>query len=136
MSNAHSTQTHRDGGALQAPNPTESHLHALGEELLARTEEVVARIVAASAGSQMSLDDAVEKRFERVGALSTQAVGAWMAGERLEVVREVGMEVWKIFGQLAAQHAAELKAAEEKAKWTFVVMPGVEVKKIKLQRAA
>ena len=108
MSNAQSTQTHRDGGATQAPNPTDSHLHALGEELLARTEEVVARIVAASAGSRVSLDDAVEKRFERVGALSTQAVGAWMAGERLEVVREVGMEVWKIFGQLAAQHAAPL----------------------------
>jgi len=87
---------------------SEEHLQRLGGALLTRTDDVVARIVAASAGSGLELEETVEKRFERVGALSTLAVGRWMAGERLEVVRKVGTEVWQIFGQLAAQHAASL----------------------------
>jgi len=69
---------------------------------------VLERIVAARSASGLELDDTVEKRFLRVGALSTQAVTAWMAGESLERAREVGLEVWQIFGQLAAQRAAPL----------------------------
>jgi diguanylate cyclase (GGDEF)-like protein len=83
-------------------------LHDLGDSLLTRTDAVVARIVTASTASGLELDKSVEKRFQRVGCLSTLAVGRWMAGERLEVVRKVGEEVWQIFGQLAAQHAASL----------------------------
>ncbi|HEV7528204.1 MAG TPA: EAL domain-containing protein [Solirubrobacteraceae bacterium] len=80
----------------------------LGELLLARTDDVVDRIVAASAASGVNLDDTVEKRFRRTGTLSTVAVAGWMAGETLESAREVGHEVWQIFGQLAAQRAASL----------------------------
>jgi diguanylate cyclase (GGDEF)-like protein len=76
--------------------------------LRARTEELVERIVSARAASGLELDDTVEKRFRRVGALSTQAVTGWMGGESLESAREVGLEVWQIFGQLAAQRAAPL----------------------------
>ncbi len=85
-----------------------TQLRLLGEALHARTEEVVRRIVALSAEAGAELEDTVEKRFERVGALSTVAVAQWMAGERLDVVREVGLEAWGIFGQLAAQRAAPL----------------------------
>jgi diguanylate cyclase (GGDEF)-like protein len=80
----------------------------LGELLLARTDDVVDRIVAVSAASGVNLDDTVEKRFRRTGTLSTVAVAGWMAGETLESAREVGHEVWQIFGQLAAQRAASL----------------------------
>jgi diguanylate cyclase (GGDEF)-like protein len=80
----------------------------LGKLLLARTDDIVDRIVAVSAASGVNLDDTVEKRFRRTGALSTVAVAGWMAGETLESAREVGHEVWQIFGQLAAQRAASL----------------------------
>jgi diguanylate cyclase (GGDEF)-like protein len=83
-------------------------LSALGGALHACTEDVVARIVAASTASGLSLDETVEQRFRRVGALSTVAVARWMAGESLESAREVGLEVWKIIGALAAQRAATL----------------------------
>jgi diguanylate cyclase (GGDEF)-like protein len=80
----------------------------LGKLLLTRTDDVLNRIVAASAASGVNLDDTVEKRFHRTGALSTVAVAGWMAGETLQSAREVGHEVWQIFGQLAAQRAASL----------------------------
>jgi len=92
-----------------APLRTSSNdLERLGEALLARTDDVVERIVAVSGASGVSLDDTVEKRFRRAGALSTVAVARWMAGDSLESAREVGHEVWQIFGQLAAQRAASL----------------------------
>ncbi len=89
------------------PKPS-ADLARLGEALRSRTDEVVERIVAASAASGLTLDDTVEKRFRRVGALSTLAVAGWMAGDSLEKARDVGLEVWQIFGQLAAQRAAPL----------------------------
>ena len=39
---------------------------------------------------------------------STAAVASWMAGQGLEAAREVGMESWRIFGQLAADRVAPL----------------------------
>jgi diguanylate cyclase (GGDEF)-like protein len=81
----------------------------LGEELLAQTEEVVRRTAARSRDGHEPLSAVVEERFERMGAVSTTAVARWMAGESAEVAREVGEEVWHIFGLLAAQHAAPLK---------------------------
>jgi diguanylate cyclase (GGDEF)-like protein len=83
-------------------------LCTLGGALHACTEDVVERIVAANAASGLSLEESVEQRFRRVGALSTVAVARWMAGESLESAREVGLEVWKIIGALAAQRAATL----------------------------
>jgi diguanylate cyclase (GGDEF)-like protein len=80
----------------------------LGKALEARTDEVVGRIVAASAASGLNLDSAVEKQFRRVGALSTVAVSRWLSGESLDDVRETGIEVWQIIGHLAAQRAATL----------------------------
>jgi len=83
-------------------------LRRLGEELRARTEDVVRAMALRTSDSGQPLDSAVEERFERVGAVSTIAVARWMAGEGPEVAREVGQESWGIFGQLAAQRAAPL----------------------------
>jgi diguanylate cyclase (GGDEF)-like protein len=85
-----------------------NEIRPLGKALHDRRDEVVDRIVAASAASGLLLDDAVEKQFRRVGALSTIAVARWMSGEPLEDVRETGLEVWQIIGHLAAQRAATL----------------------------
>jgi diguanylate cyclase (GGDEF)-like protein len=65
-------------------------------------------MVRRSAESGLTLDAIVEDSFERVGAVSTAAVARWMAGEGVEVARDVGQESWSIFGQLAAQRAAPL----------------------------
>src|ERR1700693_5476266 len=94
--------------ASQQPQHSADQLTRLGELLLARTDDVVARIAAVSAAAGVNLDETVEKRFRRTGALSTIAVAGWMAGDTLEAAREVGHEVWQIFGQLAAQRAASL----------------------------
>jgi diguanylate cyclase (GGDEF)-like protein len=110
----HSVTTHQLLAAVEPlveepPRPDSSgELSALGGALHACTEDVVARIVAASTASGLNLDGTVEQRFRRVGALSTVAVARWMAGESLESAREVGLEVWKIIGALAAQRAATL----------------------------
>jgi diguanylate cyclase (GGDEF)-like protein len=91
-----------------APSDPEADVRRLGQELHAQTPEVVRRTVARTRGSGVLLDPAVEERFERVGEVSTIAVARWMAGEPPEVAREVGREVWHIFGALAAQRAAPL----------------------------
>jgi len=78
----------------------------LGMELQRQTAEVVARTAARSASGR--LNDAVEERFMRMGEVSTTAVASWIAGESPTAAREVGQEVWGIFGQLAAQRAAPL----------------------------
>ena len=86
----------------------EAELRRVGEALGARTEDVVRGMVRRTRESGTTLDDAVEERFARVGAVSTTAVARWMAGEGAQVAREVGQESWRIFGQLAAQRAAPL----------------------------
>ncbi len=83
-------------------------MQALGRSLYERRDVVVERIVEASAVAGLELEDTVEKRFRKIGSLSTVAVARWMSGERLEDAREVGLEVWQIIGQLAAQRAAPL----------------------------
>jgi diguanylate cyclase (GGDEF)-like protein len=83
-------------------------LRRLALELIARTDAVVAGMGARTSRSGGVLDDAVEGSFAQVGVLSTAAVARWMAGEGVEVAREVGQESWHIFGQLAAQRHAPL----------------------------
>src|SRR4051812_7964469 len=83
-------------------------LARLGQELSARTDEVVARMMKLSAASSRTLDKVVEDSFEDVGTVSTVAVARWMAGEGEAVAREVGQESWRIFAQLASQREAAL----------------------------
>ncbi len=101
----------KDGIHVQTPpvdEPAED-LRRLGEALNARAKDVVARTVARTQASKHGLDAAVEESFERVGMASTAAVASWMAGQGLEAAREVGMETWHIFGQLAADRVAPLQ---------------------------
>ncbi len=83
-------------------------IRRLGELLNASTDDVVRSMRARSERSGKLLDAAVEESFSRVGAVSTVAVARWMAGEGVEVARDVGQESWSIFGQLAAQRGAPL----------------------------
>jgi diguanylate cyclase (GGDEF)-like protein len=83
-------------------------LRRLGQTLNARTQDVVSAMLQRTNDAGCRLDDVVEERFERVGTVSTIAVARWMAGEGVEVAREVGQESWQIFGQLASQRAAPL----------------------------
>jgi diguanylate cyclase (GGDEF)-like protein len=86
----------------------DAELSRLGQELSARTDEVVARMMKLSAESSRTLDRVVEESFEDVGTVSTVAVARWMAGEGEAVAREVGQESWRIFAQLASQREAAL----------------------------
>jgi diguanylate cyclase (GGDEF)-like protein len=83
-------------------------LSRLGQELSARTEDVVGRMMKRSTESSRTLDKLVEESFEDVGTVSTVAVARWMAGEGEAVAREVGQESWRIFAQLASQREAPL----------------------------
>jgi diguanylate cyclase (GGDEF)-like protein len=82
-------------------------LERLGQELSARTEAVVARMMRRSSEST-TLAKVVEGSFKDVGTVSTVAVARWMAGEGEVVAREVGQESWRIFAQLASQREAPL----------------------------
>jgi diguanylate cyclase (GGDEF)-like protein len=87
---------------------TGEELRRLGEALKARTEDVLAGTVSRTRASEKLLDAVIDDSFERICTVSTAAVACWMSGESLEAAREVGMETWHIFGQLAAQRAAPL----------------------------
>ncbi len=100
---------------MRVPSPSSAaveqsgeDLRRLGEELNARAEDVLAGTVARTQASKHVLDTAVEESFERVGMASTAAVASWMAGQGLEAAREIGMETWHVFGQLAADRVAPL----------------------------
>jgi diguanylate cyclase (GGDEF)-like protein len=99
-----------DPGAASAAvgDELDRDLRRLGEALNERTETVVGDMMRRSRESGKTLEPIVEESFARVGSVSTVAVARWMAGEGPEVAREVGMESWRIFGQLAAQRAAPL----------------------------
>jgi diguanylate cyclase (GGDEF)-like protein len=90
------------------PTSIEHELSRLGAALNERTAEVVEAMMRRTRESGVALDDVVEERFARVGAVSTTAVARWMSGEAPEVAREVGQESWQIFAQLANQRAAPL----------------------------
>ena len=80
----------------------------LGEALNARAEDVLAGTAARTRASKHVLDADVEESFERVGMASTRAVADWMSGQGLDAAREVGLESWRIFGQLAADRVTPL----------------------------
>jgi diguanylate cyclase (GGDEF)-like protein len=113
MSAARSSLEKGEIGVPVPPSPsadeTTEDLRRLGEALNARAKDVVAGTVARTRASKHALDAAVEESFERVGMASTAAVASWMAGQGLEAAREVGMETWHIFGQLAADRVAPLQ---------------------------
>jgi diguanylate cyclase (GGDEF)-like protein len=94
-------------GSQSSTEPV-GELSQLGLALNERTADVVTAMMRRTEESGGLLEDAVEARFARVGALSTTAVARWMSGEGPEVAREVGQESWRIFAQLAAQRAAPL----------------------------
>ena len=96
------------GIAHELPPEHCSDLRRLAHELTERTEAVVEGMSARTGRSGVVLDDAVEASFAKVGVLSTIAVAKWMAGDGVEVARDVGQESWCIFGQLAAQRRAPL----------------------------
>ncbi len=83
-------------------------LRRLGEALKARTDDVLDGTVNRTKASKHVLNVSVEDSFEQICTASTAAVAGWMAGESLEAAREVGMETWHIFGQLAAERVAPL----------------------------
>jgi diguanylate cyclase (GGDEF)-like protein len=90
-----------------AVEPAED-LRRLGEALKARSGDVVDGTVNRTRASKHVLNISVEDSFEQICMASTAAVAGWMAGESLEAAREVGMETWHIFGQLAADRVAPL----------------------------
>ena len=93
---------------LGAPAEPAEDLGRLGEALNARATDVLAGTVTRTRASKHVLDAAVEESFERICMASTAAVASWMAGQGLEMARQVGMETWHIFGQLAADRVAPL----------------------------
>jgi diguanylate cyclase (GGDEF)-like protein len=97
-----------EGASPQRRMELERQLRLLGEQLREQTNRVVAGIKRRNEESDVTLEPLVEDSFVKVGTVSTIAVARWMAGEGAEVAREVGVESWHIFGQLAAQRAAPL----------------------------
>jgi hypothetical protein len=63
--------------AAALPDALDANVRCLGEELLARTNQVVSRAVERNRESGLGLSDIVEQRFERVGEVSTIAVAKW-----------------------------------------------------------
>jgi diguanylate cyclase (GGDEF)-like protein len=94
--------------AQVAPMDQTKDLRRLGEALSARSGDVLSGTVARTRASNNVLDEMVDDSFQRICMASTAAVASWMAGEDLEAAREVGMETWHIFGQLAAERVAPL----------------------------
>jgi len=86
----------------------DADLRRLGQALLARADDVVSGTVRRTQASKVALSASVDESFERICRDSTAAVAGWMAGESLQGAREVGMETWHIFGQLAAERLAPL----------------------------
>src|SRR3954453_10569075 len=91
-----------------------TELSRLGQELSARTDDVVGRMMGLSAASSRNLDKVVEDSFQDVGTVPTVAVARWMAGEGEAVAREVGQESWRIFAHLASQCEAALNEVKKR----------------------
>jgi diguanylate cyclase (GGDEF)-like protein len=90
-------------------------LRALGESLIAQTEEVLA-LTRARIG-ESDVEALVQESFDRISRSSTIAVARWMVGEGQQVAREAGTETWVIFGELAAHRAASLDEVIRRCLW-------------------
>jgi diguanylate cyclase (GGDEF)-like protein len=95
-------------GSLDVPEEHSADLARLACKLNERTDAVVQGMIVMTERSGVVLDESIEDSFAQVGVLSTLAVAKWMAGDGVEVARDVGQESWCIFGQLAAQRRAPL----------------------------
>jgi len=96
-----------------ASRPATAKRHAaelcdLGEALGARIAEVLVQVVKHSRQADAGISELVKESFERIAALSTKAVAAWMAGGDPEAGRATGQEAFEIFGHLAARRASPL----------------------------
>jgi diguanylate cyclase (GGDEF)-like protein len=107
MSGSRSSSAKSEVPAADAVESAED-LRRLGKALSDRVEDVLTGTVDRTRASKHALDMAVEESFERICTVSTTAVAGWMSGQSLEAAREVGMETWQIFGQLAAERVAPL----------------------------
>jgi diguanylate cyclase (GGDEF)-like protein len=94
----------------------------LGEELKARTADVLEQTVARTSGSGEVVDGVVQESFERICNSSTIAVARWIAGEGMEVAIEAGRETWEIFAELSAHRAASLNEVTRRCYWWRNVM--------------
>jgi diguanylate cyclase (GGDEF)-like protein len=104
---------------------SQEDLHRLGEELKARTEDVLKLTVERTKGPEHDVDAVVQDSFERIGRSSTIAVARWIAGESMEVAIEAGRETWEIFGELAVHRAASLDEVTWRSFWWRNVMAEV-----------
>ncbi len=84
----------------------EADLRRLGEALRCRRDQVVSGMLARARGRGETLDEDSERRFERVGMVTTCALAARMAGD--DGHAPSNQESWLIFGELAAQRALPL----------------------------
>jgi diguanylate cyclase (GGDEF)-like protein len=93
----------------QATHAAESDedLRLLGEQLRARADEVLERVVQSSCRGP-ALAAPVRSGFERICIVATTSVAAWMAGEDPSAGRAAGRESWDLFGGFAARRAAPL----------------------------
>jgi diguanylate cyclase (GGDEF)-like protein len=100
-------------------------LHALGEALKLRVDDVLRETVAQTIESGEHVDSVVQEKFERIGRGSTLAVARWIAGEDLSVTNDSARETSKIFGDLAAHRAASLNEVTRRSLWWRNVMADV-----------
>ncbi len=108
----------------QAEQPADG-LHALGEALRLRADDVLSRTVARTIESGERVDRVVQEKFERICAGSTVAVARWIAGEDLSVTNDSARETSKIFGDLAVHRAASLNEVIRRSLWWRNVMADV-----------
>jgi diguanylate cyclase (GGDEF)-like protein len=85
----------------------DADLGRLGEELRARAEEVLARVIESSRRGP-SLSAPVRSDLEPICILATITVAEWMAEEDPGAGLAAGRESWDLFGGLAARRAAPL----------------------------
>jgi hypothetical protein len=83
----------------------DADLRRLGEELGARADEVLERVIQRSSTGP-ALAAPVRSSFERICTVATLTVAGWMAAEDAGAGLTGGHESWELFGGLAARGAA------------------------------
>jgi len=116
-------------GEVRVPAPPRTlaeegaeELHALGQALQGRADDILTETIARTIGSGEIVDALVQSRFEQICNASTVAVARWIAGEGLEVTNEAARETSKIFGELAARRATSLNEVTRRSLWWRNVM--------------